>query len=759
MPKIVQGLKKEYTKYDTIESIAEIEKLCKTKKNCYISYTNDEIHKLYIDVDLKEPNYIQYGNYETMKLKVYNDILTTFKYFRPSIAESHDNKNKKISFRVIINGIKLKISEMADYLLDNYKDEFQYNIVDKMVYSTGGKIRLPYCSKDGENRPLNIIMGEFKDFITSNVENAELRTCTKEYIQETINQNNKEVYNDLDNDEIKEILFSLPPKYYDEYELWFKIGAICKTINEYNLFVEFSKQSTKYDEQALNKYWAQFKQGKFNVNSLFYFLKLDNSTKYKEISERKAYNFTERGMSKLFYKLKPHNYLYSKNLKWYVLGKNNIWYHEYDEPNQLTTDISDTLINYYNNIINSLDKTKEQDREKIIYICKFLNQVQTLKFCKNVIGFIINEYTVNNLEFIMDENRDLIAFNNGVYDLNTSTFRDIKPTDYISLTTGYDLDINKNESIRKDIKVFIQSCFNTDDDVEYLLKTMAYGISGNNKLEEFYIWTGKGGNGKGTINELLRRSLGDYYNTQSTDILTKTSKGSNEHDTLGRAKGKRFLIATEPNTANGDVFNIAKINLLTGNDMITSREIFKKQIEFKPQFTIYIQVNEIPELSSVGQSIKRRLRIINFPFNFVDTVTNATIEREKNPNYKNKIQKCNLWRNEFMLLLLDYYKDYILNCNEIKPPTNVNNIINEYLDDNDKIKQWIIKYYDITENNNDKIKNTDFFRKYQVDNMDNIIKRKQFYNTCSLNGMNYIEGSNREQFYHYIKRKTLFDNT
>jgi P4 family phage/plasmid primase-like protien len=282
---------------------------------------------------------------------------------------------------------------------------------------------------------------------------------------------------------------------------------------------------------------------------------------------------------------------------------------------------------------------------------------------------------------------------------------------------------------------------------------MAYGLSGNNKLEEFYIWTGKGGNGKGTINELLRRILGDYYNTQSTDVFTKSSKSANEHDTLGSAKGKRFLIATEPNTAGGDTFNISKLNLLTGNDTITSREIFKKHIEYKPQFTIYMQVNIIPELSSVEQSIKRRLRIINFPFNFVDDVVDSTFERKKDPSKKNKIQSCNLWRNEFMLLLLDYYKDYVLSCDKIDQPESVKSVINEYLEDNNKIKKWITENYDRTENNFDKIKNTELFQQYIKDTMDNL-KRKQFYNLCSLINMKAISGTDNAYWFHNLKRKT-----
>jgi putative DNA primase/helicase len=756
MPKIVQGLKKTYSEYTTIDSIDEIEKICKTKKNCYISYYGDEIHKLYIDVDLYEKAYSPFGEFEPMKVRVLKDIKNAFSNFRLSIAESHNNKKdeRKISYRVIVNDLKLKISEMENYLLDNYKDDFEYNIIDPNVYKSGGKVRLPYCSKDGENRPLNIIIGEFKDFITSNVEQAELRTCQQEYTNETIQEQSKELYNDLDNNEIKEILWSLPSKYYDEYEYWFKIGAICKTLNDYNLFNEFSKQSSKYNEQSIIKYWAQFKSNKINVSSLFYFLRIDNPIKFNDISERKSYMYSEYDTARLFYRLKPDSYLFSKILKWFVLQSNNTWMREIEQPSELINDISKTITNYYTKIINSLDKSNEKQLNKIIEISKFLkNCIHSNKFNTGVSAYLKAMYTVKSLETIMDENRNLIAFNNGVYDLEQSLFRPIEPKDYISQTTNYDLNIESNNKTRKEIMDFIKSCFAHDDDVEYLLKTIAYGLSGNNKLEEFYIWTGKGGNGKGTINELLRRSLSNsYYDTQSMDIFTKTNKYANQHDTLGSAKGRRFLIATEPDTKGGEVFNMAKLNIMTGNDTITSRMAYEKPIQFIPQFTIYMQCNDIPDINSVEQSIKRRIRIINFPYNFVDTVTDKTFEREKNSNLKNKIKSCNLWRNEFMLILLEYYKNFILNCDSIKQPTSVQAITDEYLDDNNKIKTWIYDNYIKTDDDNDSIINTNLYNNYINDTRDNV-KRKQFYNLLLAFGMKSITGSNNTMVYPKLKLK------
>ena len=762
MFKICQGSEyKDKAEYNTIETIDEVESLSKKFKNCYLVYKSDEIHKLYIDIDLKEPDYIEYGDYETLKVHVLKDIRSAFNYMRISIAESHDKKNKKISYHVTVNDIKMKISEMKDYLLENYSDDFKfgdykYKFVDGNVYMTEGKIRLPYSSKHGQNRPLNIIQGSFKDFLTCYVEDAELRTFTKQYSVETIEEQNKELFNDLDNDEIKQILEWLPSKYYDDYEFWFKIGAICKTLNLFTLFNEYSKKSSKYNEKYVLDFWNKLKANNYSVGSLYYFLKIDNTVKYNELIEKKSYMFSEYDTARLFYRLKPDSYLYSKNLKWFTLQNNNTWLRETDQPSELTNDISKTITAYYTKITNTLDKSNEKQLNKVIEICKFLkNCIHSNSFNTGVSAFLKAMYTVNNVEKLMDENRDILAFNNGIYDLEKSLFRPIEPKDYISQTIDYNLNLESNDETKKAIMTFIRSCFSNDDDVDYLLKSIAYGLSGNNKLEEFYIWTGKGGNGKGTINELLRRALtNSYYDTQSMDIFTKTNRFANQHDTLGTTKGKRFLIATEPDTKGGEVFNMAKLNIMTGNDTITTRGAYEKAIQFIPQFTIYMQCNEIPDINSVEQSIKRRIRIINFPYNFVDTVTDATFERPKNSNLKNKIKSCNLWRNEFMLILLDYYKKFILNCDSIAQPISVQAITNDYLDDNNKVKKWINENYDKTPDSSDKIQNTELYRSYINDTMDNI-KRKQFYNLLLGFGMKSTTGAQGYDYYTKLKRKPI----
>ncbi|MBM3204259.1 hypothetical protein FJZ55_10205, partial [Candidatus Woesearchaeota archaeon] len=65
--------------------------------------------------------------------------------------------------------------------------------------------------------------------------------------------------------------------------------------------------------------------------------------------------------------------------------------------------------------------------------------------------------------------------------------------------------------------------------------------------------------------------------------------------------------------------------------------------------------NVIPEIDDMDQAISDRLRCISFPTKFVD---NPKLENEKKRDNTLE-QKLIHWRNDFMLLLIEYYYKYM----------------------------------------------------------------------------------------------------
>jgi hypothetical protein len=80
----------------------------------------------------------------------------------------------------------------------------------------------------------------------------------------------KKIFNNI---KIKDVLYKLPFDYCDDYNKWIKIGMILFNISTpendyYNLWDEWSKQSTKYNEKELKTFWKNFKNSSITLGSL-----------------------------------------------------------------------------------------------------------------------------------------------------------------------------------------------------------------------------------------------------------------------------------------------------------------------------------------------------------------------------------------------------------------------------------------------------------------------------------------------------------
>ena len=222
--------------------------------------------------------------------------------------------------------------------------------------------------------------------------------------------------------------------------------------------------------------------------------------------------------------------------------------------------------------------------------------------------------------------------------------------------------------------------------------TKAHSLFGN-KLEHCYIDVGCGGNGKGTIiSTLEKKAFGDYiYFTENTFITSQFRQGA-PNPTLANCKGIRQLIISEP--AEEDEFgrattlNMPFIKTITGNDDITTRQLFGQNISFKPLFTPFIQTNGLPNIKKIDDGVKRRLKIRNFPISFVDNpIPGCKHQKKKDMTLKTKLESVEYGR-EYLLLLLD-----ILNknkdINQIITPKLVELHTIEYFDDNNPLLEFI----------------------------------------------------------------------
>jgi phage/plasmid-associated DNA primase len=211
------------------------------------------------------------------------------------------------------------------------------------------------------------------------------------------------------------------------------------------------------------------------------------------------------------------------------------------------------------------------------------------------------------------------------------------------------------------------------------------------------------------------------------------------------------MMTTEPET--DDKLQGGLLKKISGGDPIEARTLHSKHIvKYVPQFKVILQMNNIPKMSKIDGGIERRMRIIQFPFKFVAKEKMCEpYHRLGDPDVKEKHCKSPEWRDEFMLMLTEVYIS-IKDLKTLKTPPSVANATNDYIDDNNPLKLWLNKHYNITKDENHKIGATELKRSYLEDNNIEKIADASFKSLLEFNGV-VRKRETAGVFYVGLKRK------
>jgi P4 family phage/plasmid primase-like protien len=286
----------------------------------------------------------------------------------------------------------------------------------------------------------------------------------------------------------------------------------------------------------------------------------------------------------------------------------------------------------------------------------------------------------------MDNYPYLIAFNNGVYDLQQMTFRLPKEDEYMSITCGYDFEVKPFEAIQ----VFLNSIMKDEPTAHYLMKELASLLYGGNTEQLAHFWVGSGGNSKGTLDKILRATLGAYYGVVNVGLYSSYEKDANRASPEKAAlKGLRVAMCSE--TDGESKFVTANLNSLTGGDPIKARFLHSQNQTFEAFFKPIIQTNNLPKFTDVTDALFRRNRVINFPFSFKypeDMDPNNPFHRPRDDLLVEKLF-ANGGKLQLMNLMIHYYPIY--KAEGLVPSEYIANITNEYKNDLDSMKKALLE--------------------------------------------------------------------
>ena len=237
-----------------------------------------------------------------------------------------------------------------------------------------------------------------------------------------------------------------------------------------------------------------------------------------------------------------------------------------------------------------------------------------------------------------------------------------------------------------ELSKFLKEILPIKDVRNYVLTICASCLDYINKEEKFYIFEGKGRNGKSKLIELLQGILGDYTcNLPITLITRKRGDAGCATPEVAKIKYKRMCLFKEPDGLTDTIFNIGFIKELTGNDTISCRFLYENDSEFKVTSKFITMLNKLPDIYSDDDGTWERLRVIHFTEKFVDNPKESDEhQHQKDSKLGEKIPK---WKNAFLGILLEYYKKY--REKGIKEPKEVLKETQNYRERNNIFRQYV----------------------------------------------------------------------
>lgn len=246
----------------------------------------------------------------------------------------------------------------------------------------------------------------------------------------------------------------------------------------------------------------------------------------------------------------------------------------------------------------------EDDQKKF---ARFIQKSENAKSFDNILSQVRHLTPVKTGQ--LDKNPWLLNCKNGTINLRTGELRKPNRNDLVTKHTpiGYG---NRDDECPM-WEEYLDIVTGGDRDLQRFLQMAAgYTLSGMTSEQCFFVLYGRGKNGKSTFIEVLAMILGeDYATTASMDSFMEKRYETIRND-LAAMKGMRMVSAVEAN--QGQKLDEALIKSVTGGDRVSARFMRGEFFSYKPEFKLWLGVNDRPRIGGDDEGIWRRIRLVPF---------------------------------------------------------------------------------------------------------------------------------------------------
>jgi P4 family phage/plasmid primase-like protien len=511
--------------------------------------------------------------------------------------------------------------------------------------------------------------------------------------------------NDINLEEVRELVKLLDSNRTENYMSWIEVGLCLHNIDISLLdsWVDFSRRSAKFKEGECEQQWSimDSRDDGLGIGSLHRWARLDNPKEYVVFTRGniskdilKSQSQTTQDVARVVYSMYRYQYVCTslRSNIWFEF-KNHRWV-QIDSGVTLKKKIGNEVVNEYLRLITYYNQAayEQQDEQKDQYLQKAKNltdvtyKLRDYPFKEKILKECQTMFYDGQFVTYLDANPDLIGFENGVYDLKTGDFRDGRPEDCVSLSTGTEyIAFDEDDDLIVAIYNFMSQVFPDEEVRDYVFTLLSSFIEGRNPNEKFHIWTGVGGNGKSKLLELFELAFGKYTAKIPVTLLTQKTRSSSNaaNPEIARLRGIRTVSTQEPE--ENERFNIGVMKDWTGGDRITCRALYGEQFDFKPQFKMVFCCNHLPSLPPDDEGTWRRISVVEFKSRFIDRPDpNNPYEFKKDTYLTEKLYS---WKEAFTFILLEHFKEY--KKHGLREPTAVTNATLQYKLTNDIYSDFI----------------------------------------------------------------------
>ena len=519
---------------------------------------------------------------------------------------------------------------------------------------------------------------------------------------------------------------NLKSERYTNYTDWIAVGQCLKNIHPdlEDVFLDFSSQiGPSFKEHEARSKWNSFgfrvEGERLSEKSLRMWSRADNFESYQKIEEGNvdrlvdlaAASITEYDVAWIIYAKYRDEFKFTqfKQNDWFqYVG--HIWRptdNGVELHRRLSSDIANLFLKKEEAEINNikiLGDCGHKDGDPTCACCQSeerKKQYSAARIRMKKTGFkesVMKECRVlfydKDFAQKLDENKHLIAFNNGVFDTLTQTFRDGCADDYISFCTNIDyaMDTQYHQfACWNELNGFLKSILPNTNVRDYFLKHLATCLSGVFN-QRFHILTGSGSNGKSMLMNLCSTAFGDYcYKANIAMFTQKRNKAGAASPEMVRMKGRRFVMMSEPD--EGEPLSTGFMKEITSSEKVSARDLYagsKQMVEFDVQAKCHLACNEKPKVNTTDGGTWRRLKVIDFPNKFVHE-PHAPNELPIDESIMHKVLSKE-WSECFMAYLVHLFTEG-KGLTKLNPPKEVDAYTNEYKEDSDSIAKFMSEYF------------------------------------------------------------------